>query len=443
MLFRFSLYGFLKNLRIYDAFLLIALLDRNLDFAAIGWLVAIREVSAVALEVPSGAVADTVGRKRCMVASMLGYVASALLLGLAESYWMLALGMSLYGVGDAFRSGTHKAMIYAWLRQQGRIAERTRVYGFTRSWSKMGSACSALVGGAVLMAGVGYRAMFLASAIVALMNAVNLATYPNDLDERVPVAETSTEGTIKRLLSALRQVVRQSDLRAVVTASAVVQGGYDAAKDYVQPVVQAAILSMPVLLSLGDEQKVGLVLGPLSAVLFVVAGIASRKAYTFERWIGGPDRSARAIAILFVFAYLTMGACLAMGWPWAAALTFVGLATLQNLWRPVQVSRFHGRADANATATVLSVESQASALFTAAVAPLLGACIDWLADGEGAAPLYTLTPVALVALPIPLLLLLQPARSETEAATSGELDSASEPTVPAAPRPRSDHSKRP
>ena len=36
-----------------------------------------------------------------------------------------------------FRGGTHKAMILDWLRAQGRESERTRVYGFTRSWSKI------------------------------------------------------------------------------------------------------------------------------------------------------------------------------------------------------------------------------------------------------------------------------------------------------------------
>jgi hypothetical protein len=42
MLFRFSLYGFLKNLRLFDAFLILALLERDLGFAAIGGLIAVR-----------------------------------------------------------------------------------------------------------------------------------------------------------------------------------------------------------------------------------------------------------------------------------------------------------------------------------------------------------------------------------------------------------------
>ena len=51
MLFRFCLYGFLKNLRLFDAFLLLALRDRGLDFAAIGGLVAVREVAVLLLVV--------------------------------------------------------------------------------------------------------------------------------------------------------------------------------------------------------------------------------------------------------------------------------------------------------------------------------------------------------------------------------------------------------
>ena len=133
-------------------------------------------------EVPSGALADTVGRRRCMVASMAAYVAFSLLFWGAVSFWWLALGMVCYGVGDAFRSGTHKAMILSWLRSQGRLDEKTAVYGRTRSWSQLGSACSAALGGLLLLAGADYRAMFLAYAAVALVNLANLATYPAELD---------------------------------------------------------------------------------------------------------------------------------------------------------------------------------------------------------------------------------------------------------------------
>ena len=66
MLFRFCLYGFLKNQRYFEPFLMLVFLDRGLSFFVIGLLVACRDVTVNVLEIPSGVVADSFGRRRSM-----------------------------------------------------------------------------------------------------------------------------------------------------------------------------------------------------------------------------------------------------------------------------------------------------------------------------------------------------------------------------------------
>ena len=145
MLFRFSLYGFLKNQRYFEPFLVLVFLDKGLGYFAIGLLISFREIIVNALEIPSGAVADVWGRRKAMVLSFAAYILSFALFGLAEGIGLLFAAMALFAVGEAFRTGTHKAMIFTWLRLEGRTDDRTRVYGYTRSWSKYGSALSVIV----------------------------------------------------------------------------------------------------------------------------------------------------------------------------------------------------------------------------------------------------------------------------------------------------------
>ena len=140
MLARFSLYGFLKNQRYFEPFLMLAFLEKGLSFLDIGLLIAFREATVIAFEIPSGAVADVYGRRRSMVLSFVAYIGSFLLFGLARDLVLLFGAMFLFGIGEAFRTGTHKAMIFEWLRLEGRLGERTKFYGHTRSWSKFGSA---------------------------------------------------------------------------------------------------------------------------------------------------------------------------------------------------------------------------------------------------------------------------------------------------------------
>ena len=153
MLFRFSLYGFLKNQTYFEPFLILAFLEKDLSFFQIGILIGFREVCINLFEIPSGAVADLYGRRRSMIFSFLAYIASFLVFGLSASFAALFLAMFAFALGDSFRTGTHKAMIFEWLRIQNREKERTRVYGFTRSWSKVGSAVSVVIASAFIFTG--------------------------------------------------------------------------------------------------------------------------------------------------------------------------------------------------------------------------------------------------------------------------------------------------
>ena len=53
MLARFSLYGFLKNQRYYEPFLVLLLLDRGVSFTALGLLIGLRKLTRAASEIPS------------------------------------------------------------------------------------------------------------------------------------------------------------------------------------------------------------------------------------------------------------------------------------------------------------------------------------------------------------------------------------------------------
>ena len=134
MLIRFCLYGFLKNQRYFEPFFVLALLEKGLDFTMIGLLIGFREAIVLALEIPSGAIADVCGRRRAMMLSFSAYVVSFLLFAYADQLGLLIAAMAAFAIGEVFRSGTHKAMIFTWLRLQGRTDERPKIYGSPLFW---------------------------------------------------------------------------------------------------------------------------------------------------------------------------------------------------------------------------------------------------------------------------------------------------------------------
>jgi MFS family permease len=399
MIVRFSLYGFLKNLRFFEAFLILALRERGIDFLEIGALIAVREVAGNLSQIPSGALADTFGRRRCMIVSMACYVASYLVLGFTSETSLLIVAMICYGTADAFRDGTHKALIYAWLRQQGRESERTKVYGFTRSWSKIGSAVSALIAAALVFVTGNFSTVFLLSAIPAALNLINLASYPASLDDQVPRGGGLRQA-LRNLVDGFKEVTTRSNVRRLVIDSIAVEGSYSVLKDYLQVVIQAFAVALPIQLAMSGEQRTAVMVGVCYAILHGLSSWASRSAHRFEEASHGTEAAIAKIYRWSTLGVVVLGVSLALGIGWLAVGIFIGLGVLQNIWRPIHIGRFDRDGEERRAATVLSIESQASSLAAAIWAPLVGFIIDQTKGNVEVATLRALWPLALVGLPM-------------------------------------------
>jgi len=163
--FKFCAYGFLKNLRLFEPFLILFFLEAGLSFLEIGMLYSVREIMRNLLEMPAGILADALGRRRTMINSFAFYIISFLTFYFAHSFVLLMTAMIFYALGDAFRTGTHKAMIFDYLKIKGWQDQKVHYYGHTRSWSQLGSALSALIAGVLVFFTGHYRLIFVFSTI--------------------------------------------------------------------------------------------------------------------------------------------------------------------------------------------------------------------------------------------------------------------------------------
>ena len=117
-------------------------------------------------------------------------------------------------------------------------------------------------------------------------------------------------------------------------------------------------------------------MGAVYFVLHLLSALASRRSYRLAQLAGGEEQGARLLWRVVLGIYLVLGPLLFLDWYPLAIAGFVGLFVLQNYWRPIQISRFDSHSDEGQAATVLSIESQAKALSTMLLAPLLGFAVD-------------------------------------------------------------------
>jgi MFS family permease len=376
MLFRFSLYGFLKNQQYYDPFLILAFLEKGLSFFQIGLLIGFREVCINIFEVPSGAVADMYGRRYAMILSMVAYIFSFTIFGVSQSLLLLFLAMFFFAIGEAFRTGTHKAMIFEWLRSQNRTSEKTKVYGYTRSWSKIGSAVSVVIAAVLVFYSGRYSDIFWFSIPPYLLNIINFLGYPTYLDG-TPSKDFSLKKTAFTLWNTVKESAQNSVLRRLFIETMGFEGTYKVTKDYLQPILKQTAISLPVLVWLSADKRSALLVGIVYFFIYLLSMAASRNSHRFSARMGGEHEAATANWKFCLVMFLVLIPAMVFKLNVLAILVFVALEILQNFWRPVQVTRFDTYSDTRKGATILSIESQAKSLFTMIAAPLLGFAVDY------------------------------------------------------------------
>jgi len=413
MIKHFSLYGFLKNQRYFEPFIVLFFLQQGLSFTQIGFLVGFRELLINLMEIPSGAVADLFGRRRSMILSFAAYIISFAVFGFSRVYWHFFVAMFFFAIGEAFRTGTHKAMIFTWLRIEGRLDEKTKVYGYTRSWSKIGSAVSTVLAVALVLLTDNYAYVFFFAIIPYIAGLVNFMTYPRELEGQ-PSEKMSIRGVAVHLWECIRLSVVVRQLRRLIVESMSFEGVYKAVQDYLQPIVKNMALLIPIFITWGETRRSAVMIGIVYVVLYLVSAYASRSSHRLANYAGGEERCGRLLWKVVFVIYVALIPLLFFGYYYIAVIGFIALALLQNFWRPVLISRFDAFASETQGATVLSIESQAKSVSTMVVAPILGAAVDFV-QGRGLGGEFW--PVAAVAAVVALVMLLTPLKGKDNGKT--------------------------
>ena len=395
MYHKFRAYGFLKNLRFFDPFLILFFREMGLSFLEIGALFSIREIATNVLEIPTGIIADAYGRRRSMLASFSSYLLSFALFYLFPHFGIFALAMLLFAFGEAFRSGTHKALILEYLHIKRIEDLKVEYYGHTRAASQFGSAIAALIAAGLVFRTGSYRIIFLASIVPYLLELLLMLSYPRELDGvRARLEERGVSRTIEQLRSTTIEslrMLRKGPLLRGLLSSASFDGIFRSTKDYLQPVLQAQALALPILLSLAGDKRVVIVVGVLYFFIYLGTSYAASHAGMIQQRIHSLPRAANMIYICGIILLIAGGIGMLTRVYVISIIGFLGLYLLQNARRPLLVGYLADLIPRQTMATGLSVESQLRTLITAALAPLIGLMADRLGIG------VSITVIALLA----------------------------------------------
>ena len=373
---------------------------RGLSIGEIGAVFAVHSVVAIALEVPSGALADTVGRRTVMLAGAALTALSLLLFAVAGSLVAFMASVGLLAAGRALISGSLEAWYVDSLRLLDPSAPLTR--GLSRGTAAEGVAMAlgALVaGGLVSIAGSGdgalsgYGVAALAGALAAVAYLVAIAVLVRESHENRRAADAGA--SIGRRAAVVFATARREFAESVVVRVVVITGvalgmSFTAVELLWQPRL-ADLLS--------DSGSHGFAFGGLGAAAMVAVAIGAALSVRLNRRLGVRVGYLLALAFAAVCVALLGAPQSVAGFVLVYLLAYFGM----GLAEPMHFELLNDAVGATARATLISAES----LATQAGALVANLSVGVLASSRGPALAWalagTLLTVTALAVALPLL----------------------------------------
>lgn len=373
--YKFCLYGFLKNLRFFDPFLILFFLSKNLTFLEVGVLYAFREIAINIFEIPSGIVADAFGRRKTLAFSFLVYIIAFIIFYFSSDFALFLGAMLMYALGDAIRTGINKAMIIEYLKRTDQLKFKVGYYGHTRSWSQIGSAISSLIGGFLVFYHQELDIIFLFSIVPYLLDFLNVLSYPKYLDEGIKHVSHSSD-KLRFAISTFWNVIRSKELFKTLVNVSVYSGYYKSIKDFIQPFLKLLIIQLPIFLVLSEEQKVGLFLGFIYFLIFLNNSFASRKAAEISNHFSSQGSFQNVSLFIGVSIGLVSGLMMEYLPSVFVIIFFIMVLFIENARKPSGVALITEKSNEMINASIISVSSQLASLFGGLFVIVIGFVAD-------------------------------------------------------------------
>jgi MFS family permease len=326
-------------------------------------LQAVYSIAIVVLEIPSGYLADVIGRKKTLIIGAvfgtLGFTAYSLSFGFTG----FLIAEIILGIGQSCVSGADSAMLYDSLLEKGEEKKYTRFEGRVTSLGNVAEAVAGIIGG--LLAGITLRVPYMAQAFVAFI-ALPAAITLVEPSRMVPLIKASFMEIVQ---IARFSLIQDRALRRNILFSAITGTGTLTMAWFAQPYFEFSGIDIAWF-------------GLLWTTLNLTVAITSYTAHQVESKLG-QARSIFLIALLLPLGYLAL----------SRFHTPIGLVVLYLFYlvrgyaTPVLKDYINRITASHIRATVLSVRNFIIRLLFALTGPLLG----WVKD------IYTLPQALLLA----------------------------------------------
>jgi len=311
---------------------------------------AIFHLGVLLLEVPSGYLADVIGRRKTLVFGAIFYPLGVAAYTLGHSFTAFVLAELAWAVSVSMRSGCDSALLFDSLRQLGRQGEYKRFEGKCALVARSGTAGSSLVGG--FLASIFLRLPFLVNLASAMfMPAVALSLVEPEREPR------RSQNPMRDILGICRHCLQQPHIRPLILFCGLLMA--------------CQLTGLWAYFLLYQQLGIGVGwFGVLFAVFQLAGALGGARSHWYSERFGA--RTALYLALLSPLFFVMLGL-----FPGVWLLPLVPAnALLWNLAYPVLLERLNLAVGSDVRATVLSLAGMAGSVTFIVVSPLFGRLVD-------------------------------------------------------------------
>jgi MFS family permease len=346
----FYLFRLLSTSYLYVPIAMPFALSRHLGLVEFMLLNTVYCLVVILTEVPTGAIADRLGRRATMMAGAVVMVAASLLYAAAHSFAVFAVAEGLAALSMTLCSGADSAYLFDLLNDHGQSDDYARLEGTASAWHQAGQALAFLAGGLLAM-----KSLALPYLVTAGVASVAFFVALGMREERPVRKPVSAAVYLDDMRASLRAVATRRQLIWAIGYSVVVFA-----------LLRATIyIYQPYLAGQGYSYAET---GVVFAAMYLIAAAVSHNFDPLRRWLAEPALLWGLLGTL-IATLLILGGTRGPG-----ALVAMGIQNAVNgLYSPLTKILLQREIESHRRATVLSVESMVRRAGFGLLSPALGA----------------------------------------------------------------------
>lgn len=362
---------FLSNMNMQSSIWVLYLAYCGMHLAQIGLLEGLYHATSIVCEIPSGAAADLLGRKRCMILSNICIAVSCVIMLFSKSFGCFAVSFVVQALGNNLNSGSEEALVYDSMKCLGQEERYMGVYGRLNVLIEVAQGLATVAGGA--LAEFSYFWCYAACVVIAVLALLPVLwmAEPTQCGEAADTAgegvEDAAEGT------PAQRTIRETVKHHFAVSACILQKDARIGKIIG---FYSVVFAAHTLLFFYSQQyfaDLGYNKVQISVIMLLVGGASCLGALVSEkmyRWFG--KKCLIPETVIIAGAILCYGA--GKAGVAIAALMCAGFANAALY--PIQSDSLNALIPSEQRATLISVDSMCFSIVMIVLFPLAGALAD-------------------------------------------------------------------